>query len=367
MWRGYIVKKLFESTELVDLKLKNRFIRAATWEELADEKGHLTNELIAVYENLARNNVGTIITGYSFIIENQQTNYNMMGIYDDSFIDEYKTLTKAVHRYDANIILQIMHGGSQTEYKTKNDILWGPSPIENITTKILPKEMTKEEINILIKAFADAAIRAKKAGFDGVEIHGGHGYLLNQFLSPYYNRRKDEYGGSIENRARLLFQVYEAVRNAVGSRFAILVKMNCEDFIEQGLSFEDSKYVCKKLSQMGIDAIEISGGSSDSSGHNKNASRTGINTIEKESYFKSQGAEIAEEVSVPIILVGGNRSLEEMNDLLNKTKISYFSLCRPLLCEPNLIKRWYEGDTKKSKCISCNKCSNVEGKYCIFR
>lgn len=361
------MKTLFDETKMGKITLKNRFIRAATWEELADEKGHLTDELIVVYENLAQNNVGTIITGYSFIIENQQTNYNMMGIYNDSFIDEYKTLTKAVHKYNANIILQIMNGGSQTEYKTKNDRTWGPSQIENISTKILSKEMTVEEIKVLIKAFADAALRAKKAGFDGVEIHGGHGYLLNQFLSPYYNRRKDEYGGSIENRARLLFQVYEAVRNAVGSRFPILVKMNCEDFIEQGLSLKDSKYVCKKLSQMGIDAIEISGGSSDSSAHNKNASRTGINTIEKESYFKIQATEIAEEVSVPIILVGGNRSLEEMNELLNKTKISYFSLCRPLLCEPNLIKRWYEGDTQKSKCISCNKCFDIKGKYCIFR
>jgi 2,4-dienoyl-CoA reductase-like NADH-dependent reductase (Old Yellow Enzyme family) len=341
------MKTLFDNTNLSKMELKNRFIRSATWEELADEKGHLTDELVSLYENLGKGGVSTIITGFANVMEFDQPANNMIGIYNDIFIEEYKRLTNKVHKYDANIIMQIVQGGPK----------WGPSAVEHLVTKTTPKEMTKEEINEVVQAFADAALRVKKAGFDGVQIHVAHGFLLSMFLNPYYNKRADEYGGSIENRAKIVSASYESVRKAVGEDFPVLVKINCEDFMDDGLTAEDSLYVCKVLSEKGVDAIEVSGGSY-SSRKNEGPIRR-VDTQENESYFKDYAARIAEEVKVPVSLVGGNRSLINMDKILNNTKIEYFSMARPFICEPDLINRWQAGNTKPTKCISHAACSGV--------
>ncbi|GAB6099338.1 NADH:flavin oxidoreductase [Halanaerocella petrolearia] len=358
------MKNLFNTTELSGVELKNRFMRSATWENIASQEGYLTGELVEVYQNLAQGGVGTIITGYAFVIEDEQPNPGMLGIYNDSFIDEYRELTELVHNEDSNIILQIAYGGSQTTYQPDNREIWGPSAVENLATGVTPTKMTKENIQELVDAFAKAGLRAKQAGFDGVEFHGAHGYLLSQFLTPYYNRRGDEYGGSIENRARIIFEVYEAIREKVGKDYPILIKINCDDFMEEGLTFTESKYVCEELAKKGVDAIEISGGSG-SARDGKGASRTKIKTSEDESYFRDYAAQVASEVDVPIILVGGNRSFEVMNDILENTEIDYFSLSRPLLAEPNLINRWKSEDKSKAKCISCNQCFSGSNNNCV--
>jgi 2,4-dienoyl-CoA reductase-like NADH-dependent reductase (Old Yellow Enzyme family) len=384
------MKTLFDKTKISKMDLKNRFIRSATWEELADEKGHLTDELINLYEDLAKGGVSTIITGFANVMEFDQPAPNMIGIYDDIFIDEYKRLSNKVHEYDTNIIMQIVHGGPK----------WGPSAVEHLITKTtpkkmskeeikgvvqafadaalrvkrsvehlvarkIPKEMSKEEIKGVVQAFADAALRVKKAGFDGVQIHAAHGFLLSMFLNPYYNKRTDEYGGSIENRAKIVFQSYEAVRQALGEDYPVLVKVNCEDFMDDGLTGEDSLYVCRILSEMGIDAIEVSGGSY-SSRENEGPIRR-VDTPEEESYFKDYAAKIAEEVKVPVSLVGGNRSMDNMDKILNSTKIEYFSMARPFICEPDLINRWQEGNTEPAKCISHDTCSGVRNGCIINR
>lgn len=351
------MKNLFDKTKLSGIDMENRFVRAATWEAMADKKGYLTDELMKVYEDLAKGGVGLILTGYAFVIKDEQPNPGMMGIYDDSFIDDYKKITEMVHNNNSKIILQIAYGGSQTNYNIGTREIWGPSAVEHKFTRVTPKEMTKEEIDKLIKAFGDASLRAKKAGFDGVELHGAHGYLLSQFLNPYYNRRKDEYGGSIENRARIIFEIYEEVRNQVGKDYPVLIKINCSDFSDEGLTFEESKYVVKELSKKGIDAIEVSGGK---------PIRSKVHSADTESYFRTYAQEIAREVDVPVILVGGNKSLEVMEDILETTEIEYFSLSRPLLREPDLINRWKKGDRDKAKCVSCSKCFHPEGSVCIF-
>ena len=369
------MKTLFDETKVSKMNLKNRFIRSAIWEGLADEKGHLTDELINLYEDLAKGGVGTIITGFANVMEFDQPAPNMTGIYDDIFIDEYQRLTSKVHEYDANIIMQIVgpEGGpsaveplvTETTPQEKKVVqafadaaLQVKRALERLVTGTTPKEMSKEYIKKVVQAFADAALRVKKTGFDGVQIHAAHGFLLSMFLNPYYNKRTDEYGGSIENRAKIVIESYDAVRQAVGEDFPILVKVNCEDFMEGGLTFEDSLYVCKVLSEMGVDAIEVSGGSY-SSREGEGPIRGSINTKEKESYFKDYAARIAEEVKVPVALVGGNRSLDNMDEILNTTKIEYFSMARPFICEPDLINRWLEGDREPAKCLSCDACGGV--------
>lgn len=346
------MKTLFDETKISKMNLKNRFIRSAVWEGLADEKGHVTDELIGYYENLANGGVGTIITGFSNVMEFDQPGPNMIGIYDDVFIDELEKLTSTVHKFNANMVIQIVHGGPK----------WGPSAVEDLLTKTTPKEMDKDEITEVVQAFADAALRAKKAGFDGVQLHAAHGFLLNQFLNPYYNRRSDDYGGPIENRAKIVFESYKAVKQSVGDDFPVFIKMSCEDFMDGGLTFDESLYVCKILSDMSIDAIEVSGGSG-SSRENEGPIRN-VKIPETESYFKDHAAKIAEEVKVPVALVGGNRSVENMGKILNSTKIEYFSMARPFLSEPNLVNRWMDGDTSPAQCISCSGCA-VEMNGCI--
>lgn len=356
---------LFDKTTLANMNLKNRFFRSATWEAMADSKGHLTDKLYDVYENLAKGGVGTIITGYSFVTEGEQPNPGMMGIYNDSFIEEYREFTDRIHRIETNIILQIAYGGSRSSFNLGKRIILGPSAVTQSQHGVTPKEASKEEIRGLIKSFADASLRAKKAGFDGVQFHAAHGYLYSQFLSPYYNRRTDEYGGCIENRARIIFETLAAVRENVGSDFPILIKINFSDCTEEGFSFEDCRYVCKRLEELGIDGIEISGVVG-AKPEDKTLSKDMLKTLEVESYYWKYAAQIAEEVKIPIILVGGNRSLELMNEILENTGIHYFSLSRPFIREPDLINRWSREDKSKAKCISCDKCYTPQGNSCIF-
>jgi 2,4-dienoyl-CoA reductase-like NADH-dependent reductase (Old Yellow Enzyme family) len=357
---------LFEPTTLGPMALKNRLWRSSTWENLADAKGHMTPELLEVYEDLARGGVGTILTGYAFIREEEQPNPGMMGIYDDSFIPEYREFTDRIHSLGANIVLQACYGGSQTSFQPEARLIWGPSAVENPVFKVTPTPMTKEDIAALIDSFAQAARRARQAGFDGFQIHGAHGYLLSQFLTPYFNRREDEYGGPIENRARIIYEVLEAIRKEVGPDYPVLIKMHATDeWGDQGLTAEESLTVAKGLEARGITAIELSGGhlSKDPS---TLPIKPKITAEEKQSYFQKPAALIAEGVDVPVILVGGNRSVPVMEQILETTRIKYFSLSRTLFSEPDLPNKWKEGFRGKPRCVSCNKCWGKDRNMCVL-
>lgn len=362
------MKDLFEKTSINNLEVKNRFIRAATWDEMADDNGHINDATIERYENLAKGGVGLILTGYAFISKDEQPNAKMFGIYDDSFIDEYKILVDRVHKHGSKIAMQIVYGGSQSEHPKASDMkIFGPSAVKNILTGITPKEASKEDIKAIVVKFKDAALRAKKAGFDAVEIHAAHGYLLSQFLTPYYNRRTDEYGGDIHNRARIIYEVIEEIRKTVGMGYPIMIKINFDDFMQdnKGLTMEESIQVFKKIDELGIDMIEPSAVNL-SSGEGKVPFFKGINTIEKQSYFKDAVMNIASKVKAKVILVGGNKNINLMHEILNTTEIEYFSLSRTLLCEPDLINKWMDNKEYKPKCISCNKCWDAVPNSCIF-
>ncbi|QOR36471.1 NADH:flavin oxidoreductase [Clostridium sp. 'deep sea'] len=348
------MKTLFDKTSFNSLELKNRLVRSATWERMANEDGTVNDSLVNVYKELAEGGVGLIITGYAFVTEHEQPNPKMLGISHDKFIPGLKKLTKVVHNYDSKIILQIAYGGSQTSYKVENRIIWGPSAVRHPRSGITPVEMKQKDIDELIKSFALAAKRAQEAGFDGVQIHGAHGYLLSQFLSPFFNKRQDLYGGSLTNRMRIICEIYEEMRAEVGSQFNILIKINCSDFMQQGFTFNESKEVCGRLANLGINAIEISGGNDPSVEPNQ------------ESVFAKYACNIAESCKVPIIVVNKNRDPKMLTKILNTTNISYFSMSRALICQPNLANIWMRGEFTKSMCISCNKCFRKDGIKCIF-
>lgn len=362
------MKTLFEETRIGSMTLKNRLWRAATWLNMANDLGQMTTRLEKVYLDLAKGGVGTIITGYAFIIKEEQPNPGMMGIYDDSFIPEYKKFTEKIHAEGANIVMQIAYGGSFTSYLPESRTIWGPSAVPHPSTKVVPTEMTEADIETLISAFASAAGRVKASGFDGVELHCAHSYLLSQFLSPYFNQRSDEYGGSIENRARIVVEVLEAVRKEVGPKYPVFIKMHCtDDWGENGLSEDESLYVALELEKRGITGIEFSGGNMDNDNYpNKGPGRGNILKAEKQSYFAATTAKIAEQLKVPVISVGGHRNPVRMEEILNETAIQYFSMGRVLHSEADIVNRWQKDITVKPRCLSCNKCWYKSGNVCIL-
>jgi 2,4-dienoyl-CoA reductase-like NADH-dependent reductase (Old Yellow Enzyme family) len=208
----------------------------------------------------------------------------------------------------------------------------------------------------LTAAFAEGAARAKQAGFDGVQIHAAHAYLLSQFLSPAFNRRQDQYGGDVLNRSRVLMEVYRAIRTAVGADYPVLIKLNCQDFIENGLTLEDSLQIGRMLSEAGIDAIELSGGVVTDGETWSFPSRPAQPSVPVEPYYLNEAQAFKKAIDVPLILVGGIRSLDVSESLVKAGTTDYIALCRPLIMEPDLINRWKSGDSRKTKCKSDNKC-----------
>ena len=325
-------KKLFDETHIGNMKLKNRFIRASVQDRTST--GEVTDKIVEHYVSLAKGGVGTILTGYT-LINPSEKGMNIMAMYDDTFIAGTSKLTEAVHRNGSNILMQLVYVGSGfgANPQTAPTSILGASAIKNLYTGLTPKEMTLEDIQEIQQNFVDAAVRAKDAGFDGIEIHAAHGYLLHQFATPYYNRRTDIYGGSRENRYRMTIETYEAIRKAVGKEFQIWIKVQSQDGIKDGVTHEDCLYLCKELAKRNIDAIEISGNFSDYKGNT--------------AYFKDIAAKIADETSVPIIVTGGNRIYEDMEKMINDTKIEYVGMARPLISNPDLINQFYQEKVQK--------------------
>ncbi len=252
---------LFEEMEIGSLRAKNRLVRAATYEALADDGGHMTPELTAIYEELADGGVGTIIVGYARVMRNEQPNPRMLGIYDDSFVPEFRALTDMAHAHGTAIVSQIVYGGSATKLQPPSRRILGPSAVANPKTGIVPVEATVADLHELAQAFADAAARAQTAGFDGVELHAAHGYLLSQFLSPLLNRRRDEYGGSLPNRMRFLRMCLDEVMETAARRnMAVLVKHNMEDGFKGGIEIPESLEIARAIETYGVDGIVLSSG-----------------------------------------------------------------------------------------------------------
>jgi len=250
--------------------------------------------------------------------------------------------------------------------KLTNDAPIGPSAIEGLNG-VIAQEMTGKDIHAIIEAFALAAARARAAGFDGVELHAAHSYLFSQFLSPAFNQRTDAYGGTIENRAKMVVEVLQAIHKRVGEDYPVLIKMNGRDFLEGGLELEDAVQAGAKLKEAGIDAIEISGGTFASG--DLMPSRKGIMKEQDEAYFKEEARAFKERITIPIIVVGGIRSFTVAEKLVTDHMADYISLCRPFIREPGLINRWRSGDLLKATCVSDSKCFRPalagKGVYCV--
>ena len=349
------------------MTLANRFVRSATWEGMATGDGAVTPDLIQLMVRLAKGGVGLIVSSHAYVAKQGQAGPWQLGAYSDDLVPGLQKMTAAVHAQGGKIIMQLAHAGYHANGKLSGMMPVAPSAVASLA-KSPRKILTEEDIQYIVQAFAAAATRAKEADFDGVQIHAAHGYLLSQFLSPIYNHRTDAYGGGIQNRSKPLMAVLKAIRVAVGNDYPILIKMNCGDFIENGLILKDAIQVGKMLAERGIDAIELSGGLL--TGGKMSPSRMGIHSPEKEAYFQKEARTFKKEVQVPLILVGGNRSYEKAQQIVEDGIADYISLCRPFIREPGLINRWRSGDFAKSTCLSDNKCFGPimagKGLFCVM-
>ena len=338
------MKKIFEEKRLNNITLKNRLVRSATWEGIAEPDGSITEEAFKIYEELAKGGVGAIITGFTSVALHDYYFSGMMRLCDDSLIPQYKKLADIIHAEGIPVITQLALGAY---YQELNDRYY----------QVEPDDMSVEDIRVVVRQFIDAAIRAEKAGFDGVQIHAAHFFFLSRFISPAINHRSDEYGGSVLNRARILIDILNGIR-AAAPKLHITIKINCNDFTYGGLNETDCIDICKMLDQAGIDSIEVSG---------NGTSVGGIKAHINEGYFVSSASAIANEVSCPVIVVGGFRSLDVMEKVLNETAIELISLSRPLLREPDLPNKMKTDPCTVSKCVSCNACYSSLAHKCIFR
>lgn len=360
------MSKLFEAGEINGMQLSNRFVRSATWEGLAGDDGACTPKLTEMMAALAGAGVGLIISSHAYVSPEGQASPWQLGVYSDELIPGYEKMTAAVHAAGGRIVMQLAHAGYFAATKLTGQPAIAPSNVDGFADGPR-REMTAEDIQNTVAAFGTAAGRARAAGFDGVQIHSAHGYLLSQFLSPAFNRREDRYGGEIRNRARILVEVLSGIRSAVGNDYPVLMKLNCRDFIENGLTLKDSVQAAGMLVENGLDAIEISGGVL--IGGKLSPSRLGIKNEDKEAYFRQEAIAFRKQIRVPLILVGGNRSFQVAERLVAENTCDYVALSRPLIREPDLVHRWKSGDHRKASCVSDNMCfrpaRNGEGLYCL--
>ena len=284
------------------------------------KNGKLGENLLKRYDELSKNEIGTIITG-TILVDSPPGLEPMCRIDNDAYIEEYKKLTDMVHKNGANIIAQLH--------------------------TIRELDIPVEEIHRVAELFADADIRAKKARFDGIEVCANHHVSLSQFLSPMFNQRTDEYGGSDENRARFVIEIIKKIREKIGDEYIILLKLNSEDDDPNGITPEGFITACKMAEQAGVDMIEVTGMKWKKNGENKLV------------YF-DMGKTLADILKIPVLVTGGVKNLNVANDALNNSNIQYIGICRAFLSEPDILVKWKNCEDKKSQCVSCMNCYKID-------
>jgi 2,4-dienoyl-CoA reductase-like NADH-dependent reductase (Old Yellow Enzyme family) len=374
---------LFSKLNIGNVPMRNRFVHSATYEAMALPTGEVTEKLIKRYRKLAKNEVGLIIPGYMFVDASGKAVPLQVGIHNEAMIPGLKKLTDAVHQEGGKIFFQLMHAGRQTLQSIIGRQPMGPSdngrdPQYFVKARVI----TEPEIHELIKAFGDAARRAVAAGADGIQLHAAHGYLIDQFLSPFFNFRKDQWGGSDENRFRFLREVIIESRKNMPKGMPLIIKLNTNDHTpKEGITPALATKYARWLYELGIDGIEVSAGTIFYSVFNmsrgevpveelvlgmpwwkKPLGRMALKSISGkfdlvEGYNVEAGKMVKSVIDgIPLLTVGGLRRLSYMQEAVEKGYTDFVSLSRPLIREPKLVLDFNEGRKEKAACESCNKC-----------
>ena len=362
--------KTFQAGSIGQLAIKNRLVRSATFEYMGTETGEVNDALVRLYRNLAEGGVGLIITGFASVHPESYVHPQQMRAHDDGYIEGLQRIPDAVHELDngCRIFLQLNHTGRQQISPELADWSVAPSAVYDELFLRTPRELNRREIEDIIDCFAESIRRARDARFDGVQLHAAHGWLLSTFLSPRTNKRTDAYGGSTENRVRILDEIFKRARSMVGESFPILVKLSSEDYLPGGMNLDEGKRVAERLSKIGFSALEISGGMWESMTRDEKElgwkpvpipeARVDIKTKDQEAYFWGNAREIRKVVEAPLILVGGLRSLEIVEKVLGEGSVDFCSMSRPFIREPDFPNKWLAGEGKGgTQCISCNRCT----------
>lgn len=374
---------LFTPYSINKMEVKNRFVHSATQECMAGDNGEVTDELIKRYVSLAKGETGLIIPGDMYVDRLGRSRLHQTGIHADDLIPGLRKLVDAVHEHGAKIVFQLAHAGRQTTKEAIGQVPLGPSSAGRDPIHFfVPKEMTDEDIQNVIRAFGRAARRAIEAGADGVRLHAAHGYLISQFLSPFFNRREDSWGGSEEKRFHLLEAIFLEVKNAVPEGTPVLVKLNTHDHTPgQGLIPGQALHYAQRIAEMGIDGIEPSSGTAHYSFMHMCRGEVPVEElVQGQSFWKRPFAryklnklvgrydleegyhlDVAKDIkdavgSVAVFLVGGMRRLEHMEEVLSKGYADLVSMSRPFIREPYLVKKLRDGKSDRATCVSCNKC-----------
>jgi 2,4-dienoyl-CoA reductase-like NADH-dependent reductase (Old Yellow Enzyme family) len=333
----------FVPFKVENVVLQNRFMRSATYDGSADATGAVTENSLELYRRLGKAGIGLIVTGHAYIAEVGQAGPGQYGIYSDKLISGWQRLVEAVHAGGGKAAVQIAHAGINSSYlQGKGQAALAVSATGEATQP--HREMRSEDIEETIEAFAAAARRAVEAGFDAVQLHAAHGYLMSQFLSPITNRRNDAWGGSVENRRRFHIEVVKRIRSTIGGKIPLLMKFGVMDDIEGGLTLSDGIETAKLMVQNGLSGIEVSGG-------------IGMTSVAKgTAYFRERAAALKHAVTVPVAVVGGIRSLETVRSILDSGDADMISMSRSLIREPELLLRWQKENQENAKCVSCSRC-----------
>ena len=344
-------KTLFSPFQIGNLELKNRIVMPPMATNFASEDGFVNDRHIAYYVKRIKGGVGYITFEHTGVLKQGRAFPNMALIDSDQHIPPFKKLVEAIHKEDGKIVVQINHAGRQTSASITGSPIVAPSAIPCPVRNEMPRELSHEGIQNIVEAFGQAAWRVKEAGADGVEIHMAHGYLINQFLSPFSNKREDEYGGDADRRLRLALEVLRTVRNKVGPDFPVLCRLSADEYVEGGLKIEDSKEIAKALERNGADALHIS------------ACVAASGYLNHPPYYAEEGvfAHLAQGiksiVSIPVIAVGRIRTPALANQILEEKKADLISMGRALIADPDLPTKALQGRTEEIiPCISCNRC-----------
>ncbi len=313
------------------LALKNRLVMPPMATAKAEADGRANQDLISYYDEKSKGGyLSLVIIEHSYVSRQGKARYRQLSIAEDSLVDDLKKLADTIHGNGPKTVMQINHAGSAAEREVTGSDPVGPSPVVNPSkdNSATPRELGKTEIETIVDDFKKAAIRVKNAGFDGVEIHSAHGYLLNQFLSPITNQRTDEYGGDVAGRIRIHLEIIRSVRQAVGEEFPILLRLGAADFMEGGLTIEDSKAAAQAFEKAGIDMLDISGG----------MCRYTIPGVNEPGYFSPLSKAIKEVVSVPVIVTGGIAKADEAEAVLRQKRADLIGVGRAILKDSDWAK-----------------------------
>jgi len=374
---------LFTPKAIGETEIKNRFVHSATYECMADYKGEVTDKLVNRYSRLAKGGVGLVIPGYCFVSQNGRAMNFQTGIHNDDMIAGLKKLVDAVHTDGSKIAFQLVHSGRQTAKDTIGQTQIAPSKGGMDTIYMArPREMSESEIQETITAFGTAASRAKKAGADGIQVHAAHGYLVNQFLSPFFNKRSDSWGGSDENRFRFIKEVILEIKKNISDNMMLLVKLNTQDFTPKtGITLELANKYSAWLAELPLDGLEVSCGTLSYSMFNmvrgdvpteeiitkfpwwrKILGKMMLTKMEgKFDLIEGYNLGAAESIKpvigeIPLMVVGGMRKSEHMEEVIRNGYADFISMSRPFIKEPNIVNKFKDGKTDEVSCVSCNKC-----------